>query len=454
MSSEASVTSGGKSASAGLSAEEMAKRKAERQKRIEQQMRAMEDAMQASRSAMEVMKSDYNDDGGGSVSSLGSGRTASTRGGGVHDEEAPGPLPASNKGTANNTEKFMESKTGGVDSRSVDQAAPRLTATESARKFLWDDDEEHEGEVPVAAKRPGLGAAGSGGGLFSPSSRNLGAAPSSSSKQEDAFDLTINQVFGAGEDFSSSTSTPAAKGNSLLGRLTLRLAPSNWGVGEVGHESMKPVNLAPRGGGADNLRDIQAADTDYDNEKGHGHRLISRVGTAGSATKECCVDHRRLVGVVAVAAVVICSVLLVGQNGGLGPTESGRGVGLPSMPSFGFNKGGGSDSKRLKALKSAIIDAQISLAEVFKDADSPQSRSLDWIANHDEAQLELSDPFILQRYALMVLWFGTGYAPVEKKKKKGNFPKPEEDEENVVLEEIWDDSDGWLTAKGFCSWYG
>jgi len=457
----ASVTSGISASAGGLSATEKAQRKAERQKRIEAQMRAMEEAMVASRSAMEVMKSDFNDDGGGSVSSLGSGQTESTRGGGVRDEEAPGPLPTSSRGTSqrpgSTTDKFMESKTWGMDSAAVDMAAPRLSgATESARKFLWNDDEEDAEETGAT------GAAVRGlekGGIFSPSSRNLSSvgAASSASKQEAAVDLTIDQVFGSGEAI-SSTGTPAASSRGhLLSRL--RLGALAWGegtgTGGAGHDSMKSVNLAPRGSGSDNLRDIQAADTDYDNEKGHGRRISARIGTsaaiAGTATKDWCVDHRRLVGLVTASAMIIGSVLLVGQNGGSGPAESSRGIGFPSLPSFGFSKGG----DRLKAIKTAIINAEISYAEDFEDSDSPQSRSLDWLANHDEAELETIDPFILQRYSLMVLWFGTGYTPVESRKKnKKSEQGTDQEEEVVVLEEVWKNSDGWATSRGICSWYG
>lgn len=460
----ASVASGisASATSRGITAEEKAQRKAERQKRIEAQMRAMEDAMLASRSAMEVMKSDFNDDGGGSVSSLGSGRTESTLGGGVRDEEAPGPLPASSIGTSqrpgSTTDKFMESKTWGMDSAAVDMAAPRLSgATESARKFLWNDDEEDAEEIGAAgAAVPGLEK----GGIFSPSSRNLSSvgAASSTSKQENAVDLTIDQVFGSGEAMSSTGTPAASRRGHLLSRLRLGALAWGEGTGGGGNDPIKSLNLAPRGSRSDNLRNIQAADTDYDNEKGHGRRISARVGTSaaitGTATKDWCVDHRRL-GLVTAAAVIIGSVLLVGQNGGFGPAESSRGIGFPSLPSFGFSKGGADNTKRLKAIKTAIINAKISYAEDFEDSDSPQSRSLDWIANHDEAELETIDPFILQRYSLMVLWFGTGYTPVESKKKNQRMKQGnDQEEEVVVLEEIWNNSDGWATSRGICSWYG
>ena len=453
-----SVTSGvSASAAADLSADEKSRRKAARQKRIEEQMRAMEDAMMASRSAME----DFNDDGGGSVSSLGSGRTASTRGGALRDEEAPGPLPTSSRGTSqsrrgSDTDKFMESKTWGMNSGAVDMAAPRLSGTtESARKFLWNDDEEDAAEIgTVGAESPGLQM----GGIFSPSSRNKSNVGilSSKSKQEDAIDATIDQIFGSGGGNMASGTDAGARRGPLLGRLNLRAFA--WG-GNVAGAHNSSLNLAPRGGGSESLRNIQAADVDYDNEKGHGRHIAARISTsasiAGSATKGWCTDHRRLIGIAAVAAAVIGSVLFVGQNGRIGLAKSSRGIGLPSM--FGFHKGGNDNSKKLKAIKAAIIDAKISYAEDFEDSDSPQSRSLDWIVNHDEAKLEISDPFILQRYSLMVLWFGTAYTPVESKRKNKRIERDNEKEdegESVVLREIWNNSDGWITSRGICSWYG
>lgn len=478
---------------AGLTAEEKARRKAERQRRIEEQERQMKEVMEQSRSALEIMN-ELNADGGASVSSLGSGRTHST---GVPavlevlDEEAPGPLPTtstSGKGGSHpppGHDKFMESRTWGMDSATVERTAPRLSKTESARKFLWDEDDDGAGGA-VGGGAGGKTTPG-GGGLFSPSSRRQ-SRESDTEEIERAIDKTIDNVVGSGGDLSgAATSTVSGdeRRGSAISKLTSTLRGLAWGMGDGAdnNDSMTSINLAPRGEPAPaapatstpnrrtagarmltnaishSLRNIQAADSDYDNEKSHGRRILTSVTMSGAATKEWCFNHRRLAVLVAGAAVVIGSVLLIGQNSGvMSPsTESGRGgIGLrPSMPTFHFNSGSKSKkSDRYKAIKASIIRARVSDESDFKDQHTAQSRALDWISNEDEGKLETTDPFILQRYSLAVLWFNTAYSEAEM--KRSPYPeKGEEDEEDpTILMETWDDTDYWLTKAGICMFYG
>ena len=335
---DASVASG-ISAMAGLTAEEKARRKADRQRRIEEQERQMKEVMEQSKSALEIMN-ELNADGGASVSSLGSGRTHSTGVPGVLevlDEEAPGPLPNSTSTSGkqggshppgHGHDKFMESKTWGMDSTTVERTAPRLSKTESARKFLWDEDGDGGGKTA-----PG------GGGLFSPSSRRQ-SRESDTEEIERAVDSAIDNVFGSGEDLAgdaTSTVSDDKRHGSAISKLTSTLRGFAWGKGGGvdNNDSMTSINLAPRGEPAPtvpatstpnrrtvgasmltnishNLRNIQAADSDYDNEKSHGRRILTSVTMAAASTKEWCFDHRRLVVVVAGAAVVVGSVLLIG----------------------------------------------------------------------------------------------------------------------------------------------
>ena len=482
---DASVTSG-ISAMAGLTAEEKARRKAERQRRIEEQERQMKEVMEQSRSALEIMN-ELNADGGASVSSLGSGRTHST---GVPavlevlDEEAPGPLPnTSGKGGSHpppGHDKFMESKTWGMDSTTVERTAPRLSKTESARKFLWDEYDDGAGGA-VSGGADGKTTPG-GGGLFSPSSRRQSRG-SDTEEIERAVDKTLDNVYGSGGDLSGAATSTVAddeRRGSAISKLTSTLRGLAWGDGANNNDSMTSINLAPRGEPAPavpaastpnrrtvgasmltnishNLRNIPAADSDYDNEKSHGRRILTSIIMTGAATKDCCFDHRRLVVLVAGAAVVIGSVLLVGP-GVMSPlTESGRGgIGLrPSMPTFHFNSGSKSQkSDRYKAIKASIIRAKVSDEFDFKDEHTAQSRALDWVSNEDDGKLDSTDPFILQRYSLAVLWFSTAYSEAEMKRSPYPEKGEEEAEEPAILMETWDDTDYWLTKAGICMFYG
>ena len=63
------------------------------------------------------------------------------------------------------------------------------------------------------------------------------------------------------------------------------------------------------------------------------------------------------------------------------------------------------------------------------NAHSPQHQALDWIANIDQLRLKPSDPGLIQRYVLAVLYFSTGGPPVDKdtdftKKVQGPWRNP------------------------------
>ena len=90
------------------------------------------------------------------------------------------------------------------------------------------------------------------------------------------------------------------------------------------------------------------------------------------------------------------------------------------------------DPTRLSLMRDHILDSGItSSADILDHPDSPQQMALHWLAKDDLANLDTDHPFLLERYGLAVLYFATGGTTNQ-----------------------WETNDNWLSAKGICMWYG
>jgi len=90
----------------------------------------------------------------------------------------------------------------------------------------------------------------------------------------------------------------------------------------------------------------------------------------------------------------------------------------------------GPKSERHEAIKEHII--QMGLAnEDDLNSRTPQFNGLNWIANEDEAQLDIHHEAFSQRYALSVIYYAMNLGPSK-----------------------WESRLNWMTDKGICSWYG
>jgi hypothetical protein len=101
------------------------------------------------------------------------------------------------------------------------------------------------------------------------------------------------------------------------------------------------------------------------------------------------------------------------------------------------NKGEKNNSSRIKKMTKQIVNAGITDASQLSTSGTAQYHALRWLANVDPAGLSHSDPNMLQRYALAVLFYSTSASM-----------------EHIDPISGWRDQDGWLTGSGFCSWYG
>ena len=95
-----------------------------------------------------------------------------------------------------------------------------------------------------------------------------------------------------------------------------------------------------------------------------------------------------------------------------------------------LTSGGGAGSQRwevMKKINKEIIAAGLSSEVVLRAKNSAQNRAVRWLANVDGAAPD--DQFLLQRYAMAVLFYSTS----------GNG---------------WKEKTNWMTNKGYCSWFG
>ena len=95
-------------------------------------------------------------------------------------------------------------------------------------------------------------------------------------------------------------------------------------------------------------------------------------------------------------------------------------------------------SERFLAMRERIYTSKVSSLEDLDYEDTPQYMALQWLADNDGAALTPEDEFLIQRYALAVLYFST----------------PSHQQDNVTDGGAWSSSTNWLTAKGHCSWFG
>jgi len=93
----------------------------------------------------------------------------------------------------------------------------------------------------------------------------------------------------------------------------------------------------------------------------------------------------------------------------------------------GGGGGGGRGSRGMEKVKEKILQAGLSNQHLLATGSSPQHKALRWLALEDKTSED--DPFLLQRYALAVIYYSTAGSG-------------------------WESKTNWMSTKGYCSWYG
>jgi hypothetical protein len=100
-----------------------------------------------------------------------------------------------------------------------------------------------------------------------------------------------------------------------------------------------------------------------------------------------------------------------------------------------FTSRGKGQAQRYSAMKDGILASGMSSKEVFNNERSAQYNAMRWLESVDKASP--GDPFLLQRYALAVLFYSTSGT-----------------DEQVAPVGGWKVQTNWMTDKGYCSWFG
>lgn len=109
-------------------------------------------------------------------------------------------------------------------------------------------------------------------------------------------------------------------------------------------------------------------------------------------------------------------------------------MGIHSLASAGSHK---NDKARLATIQSKIVEAGVSSQADMQKAGTAQYHALDWLSNHDKAELDAEDPQLAERYAMAVFFFSLGA-----------------DNDHVNPDSGWKTHSGWMTEAGYCDWYG
>ena len=159
--------------------------------------------------------------------------------------------------------------------------------------------------------------------------------------------------------------------------------------------------------------------TNYDNRE---HR-INPLFAACLATWQTLRSYgfKRLLYAIVVTSVVIF--VIVAVKGLV------NGVGGPS-----------NNPKRLQKITKKVLSMSLSSKASLQTEGTAQYNALQWVALYDQAQLSVSDPGLMQRYALAVLYYSSKDIHYDSKEKP--------------LSPGWESYDNWMSEKGVCIWYG
>jgi hypothetical protein len=100
---------------------------------------------------------------------------------------------------------------------------------------------------------------------------------------------------------------------------------------------------------------------------------------------------------------------------------------------------GSSDSGRCDAVMAKLNSSTYVNVHALETGGTAQNQAMKWICDEDPAQLDVEDDFLLSRYALAVLFYSTS----------GRDPS-----DSTFNATDWRNTTNWLTAEGYCSWYG
>ena len=340
-------------------------------------------------------------------------------------------------GAASSMSSGMQGMPSGGGGGGGDTPLPPEGAIESARRFLWDEDEEEYTK----------GASSAGGA-------------------------------GDAQQFLGEKPTPGSSTGALFNRLFggLRRGEQDPNASSVSSPLKTSSNLAPRRNSlwmSDAQPRNQEAE-EYMTEKDHHGRRGGGGGSGGHQRNplaalcygilECLLAiFHTLVGACAILAEILagciasCSPRLLmfvcGGFFGIGllvfsivaivhrtsASSSSTSTNVqPQPPSDTIQ-----NTVRFNALRTSILESGFTSAPHLDTTGTAQNLAIRWLTDDDPGEVQVDQDSILQRYALAVFYFSTYVASEFESDRGGASPQT-----------AWKYMDYWMSDKGICLWYG
>lgn len=104
-------------------------------------------------------------------------------------------------------------------------------------------------------------------------------------------------------------------------------------------------------------------------------------------------------------------------------------------------------NKRFHNLQNRIVNAHVTPQSAFDSQSSPQRKAVEWLARDDPARgtLPSDHEAMLDRYALAVFYFSSTNAPSTDSTASSM---------TTASGNSWQKADGWMSGKGICAWHG
>lgn len=312
--------------------------------------------------------------------------------------------------------------------------APPEGAIESARRFLWDEDEDD------AYKNKGFSA---------PTDAN--------------HNVNLMAPINTGQP--NQNQDKASVGSRIMGSLPRFSAKTGT---EMDHQ--QAVNLAPRrqnwhtDASPSTEPEEYLGEVDYNSRRNQGGSFLSPIGDCclavfhtivglcallveymvslvsscgrcfeGYTRKQCCILLSALAGL----GIFIFAIVALAKRGG-GGGGGGSSKGAPNDESI-------QDMLRFNTLRTTILDSGFTGEDHLDTTGTAQNLALRWLTDDDPAYLQTDDDMLLQRYALATFFFST-YV-------RSEYQDEQKDKEEKAADE-WNNMDYWMTEKGICLWWG
>ena len=329
-------------------------------------------------------------------------------------------------------------------------------AIESARRFLWDEDDIIVHHVTPSTTTTHTTTAASAYDMYSSYGQAVGLMNTTSGHAT---------VTTGSQPSSSVLGFGSRMANTIMG--TFSLGRGNRYDDDDDDDDV--VNIAPRRGRGVNafVSDAHAREADeyMDSKRSTVRRTsVSGEGNGGflDALGDCClIVFHTCVGAFAIlceyisawwatltpklCAMTICVltgigliifaiVAIVSRASSSGTTAATDAADLPNIV----------DSARYDTIRGLILESQFTSAEALDLAGTAQNYALRWITDQDPAKLREDHDALLQRYALATFYFST-YVFAEIVDSQTT---------STGSAGGWTYGDYWMSDKGICMWFG